>query len=161
MLKIHYGLRDDSVSLVDSYFYNNFEEKWLNDQLVKDMILDVDKSKVLSPYCIESPVLGQISPFMLSGGVKALILMCKTEFIINASMCGDNCAKWILKIGENKDLDIDLEHIMFFKDIDPNSFHAYFINEDIMLNSYGEYLDHLSLCQAERTSYERSLYNSN
>ncbi len=34
--------------------------------------------------------------------------------IFNASACGDNCAKWILKIGGQKDLTINLRHIMDF-----------------------------------------------
>lgn len=162
MLKIHYGLREGTVSLIDSYFFNNFEEEWLNDPLVKDMILDVDRSKVLAPYCIKSPVLGQISPFMLSMGVKALILMYKTNRIINASKCGDNCAKWIKKIAEIKDLEIDLEHIMYFnEDNDPNEFHAFFINDNVELNLYTEYLRHLVICQSERARYERSLLNQN
>lgn len=33
----------------------------LNDELNKKMILDVDKSKVVSENIIESPILGQIS----------------------------------------------------------------------------------------------------
>jgi hypothetical protein len=36
--------------------------------------------------------------------------------IFNASACGDNCAKWILKIGEKKDITINLRHIMDFGD---------------------------------------------
>ena len=30
--------------------------------------------------------------------------------------CGDNCAKWILKIAEKKDLTINLRHVMEFGD---------------------------------------------
>ena len=36
------------------------------------MVLDVDKSRIVAPYYIDSPVFGQISPFMLSGGIKPL-----------------------------------------------------------------------------------------
>ena len=36
------------------------------------------------------------------------------DFEFNASACGDNCAKWILKIAETKDLTINLRHIMDF-----------------------------------------------
>ena len=35
---------------------------------------------------------------------------------VTASVCGDNCAKWILKIAESKDLTINLRHIMEFGD---------------------------------------------
>ena len=159
MLKIHYGIRENTVSLVDSYFESNFEPEWPNDDLVKKMVLDVDKSEVLAPYCINSPVLGQISPFMLSDSVKALILMLKTGYVINASMCGDNCSKWIFKISENKDLEIDLEHIMYFNDIPVDKFRAFLINKNIMLNSYVDYLKNISACQREETKYERSLHN--
>lgn len=53
---------------------------------------------------IESPVLGPISPKDLSGGVKTLMLMAfaDQEKVFNASACGDNCAKWILKIDKKK-----------------------------------------------------------
>lgn len=34
--------------------------------------------------------------------------------VFNASVCGDNCAKWILSIGKTKDLTINLRHIMDF-----------------------------------------------
>ena len=81
------------------YFKYNYEEEWFEDELVKEMIQDVDGSKVLSAYAIDSPVLGFISPERLSGGVKALIIMYKEPaLIVNASACGNNCAKWILEI---------------------------------------------------------------
>lgn len=58
------------------------------------MILDVDKSSVISAHVIESPVLGAITPKVLSGGVKVLILMLKdNSFVYNLSNCGDNYAK--------------------------------------------------------------------
>ena len=81
----------------------------------KEMILDVDKSTVLGNAVIDSPVLGKISPTALSGGVKTLILIInEPDKIFNASTCGDNCAKWILKIAENRDVTINLRHLMNF-----------------------------------------------
>lgn len=114
MLSIRWGTTEDTIELVDSVFDNNYEEEWLADLLVQEMVLDVDKSKVLSPHCIESPVLGQIPPSELSGGVKALILALKTDWEIWATACGNNCAKWFLKIGEYKDLTISIEHYFKF-----------------------------------------------
>lgn len=79
------------------------------------MILDIDKATVLDSAVIDSPVMGKISPLALSGRVKTLILM-KNEpsRIFNASTCGDNCAKWILKLAETDDLTINLRHLMDF-----------------------------------------------
>ena len=95
-----------------------YEDEWITNSLSVEMILDVDKSAVVGPHLIESPVLGPISPKELSGGVKTLILMALDEsnMVFNASACGDNCSKWILKIAEKKDLTINLRHIMEFGD---------------------------------------------
>lgn len=46
----------------------------MSDPVVKQMVLDIDNSEVISNGAIKSPVLGIISPTALSGGVKALIL---------------------------------------------------------------------------------------
>ena len=38
----------------------------------------------------------------------------KLPDIFLVSICGDNCAKWLLKIGEMKDVTINLRHMMKF-----------------------------------------------
>lgn len=122
MLRVYFGDMKNSVYTPDIYFNNTYEEEWFDDEFVKEMVKDVDKSTVVGRNCINSPFLGQIPPVTLSGGVKALILMYKdTERVFNASKCGDNCAKWILKIAElkqkeGKDLMINLRHIMYFEE---------------------------------------------
>lgn len=79
------------------------------------MIQDVDQSIVLDSGVIDSPVLGKIPPTGLSGGVKTLILVkFDKDKIFNASTCGDNCAKWLLKIAEKEDRTINLHHLMRF-----------------------------------------------
>lgn len=74
-----------------------------------------DNSIVIGSRVIDSPVLGAITPQELSGGVKTLILIAHVpDKIFNASTCGDNCAKWLLKMGEKKDITINLRHLMDF-----------------------------------------------
>lgn len=118
MLYITFKKTEDTIIDVDGYFDDCFEPEWLEDTLVKEMILDVDKSEVQSPYCIMSPVLGQIPPAYLSGGVKALILMLKTDLLIWATSCGDNCSKWIYEISKMKDITISLTHLMLFDKVE-------------------------------------------
>lgn len=36
--------------------------------------------------------------------------------IFNASTCGDNCAKWILKLSTEREITINLRHLMDFGD---------------------------------------------
>ena len=70
MLTIIYGDTSNSIYNTSVYFKNTYEPEWLETDLAKKMIMDVDHSEVLSGECINSPVLGQIPPERLSGGVK-------------------------------------------------------------------------------------------
>ncbi len=115
MLSIFYGDMADAIYNPVVYFKNTYTDEWIMDDLSRMMIQDVDRSVVLGPRIIDSPVLGGISPRELSGGVKTLIAIYKTpEKVFNASACGDNCAKWILKIGEMQNVTINLRHLMDF-----------------------------------------------
>lgn len=115
MLNIFYGNMSEAIFNTSVYFKNAYEDEWITDPIAREMIFDVDKSIVLDSAVIDSPVMGKIAPTSLSGGVKTLILM-KNERskIFNASTCGDNCAKWILKLSETDDLTINLRHLMDF-----------------------------------------------
>ena len=58
--------------------------------------------------------------------------------VFNASACGDNCAKWILKISEQKDLTINLRHIMDFGNGD---FQAKILNTGEIVRNMSEFVD--------------------
>ena len=117
MLSIFFGDMPEAIYNPVIYFKNTYTDEWITDELTKKMIKDVDRSKVIGPRIIDSPVLGGITPRELSGGVKTLIAIYKVPGkIFNASACGDNCAKWILKIGEMQDITINLRHLMEFGD---------------------------------------------
>lgn len=108
-----------------TFFNNTYKDKWILTDFAKEVIRDVDKSKVIDAQNIASPVLGTIGPTKLSGGVKTLLLIANTQnyggkaLIFNASQCGDNCAKWLLRIAEDKEKShkkvvINLRHLMDF-----------------------------------------------
>ena len=116
MLNIFYGDMKEAVYNTAAYFKSDYEDNWITDPFVKKMIKDVDQSIVLDSGVIDSPVLGKIPPTGLSGGVKTLILVkFEKNKIFNASTCGDNCAKWLLKIAETEDRTINLRHLMKFE----------------------------------------------
>lgn len=117
MLKIIYGDIDSDNYIFDpdTFFNHQYKVEWFKDTRVIEMIKDVDKSHVIKDRLIESPALGMISPERLSGGVKTLILIDKKDsYIYNASACGDNCAKWLLDIGKEKDITVRLGYLMDF-----------------------------------------------
>ncbi len=141
MLKIFFGEIENSIYHPPTYFDNTYLDEWITDPFSVSVIKDIDKSDVIGPKVIDSPYLGSISTKDLSGGVKTLILMKFDDSgkIFNASACGDNCAKWIYQIAKEKDLTINLHHIMDFSACE--DFEAYIVNTKKTVRSYKEYLD--------------------
>ena len=117
ILNIFYGDMPNVIYNTVVYFKNAYEDEWITAPLSRKMIKDVDLSTVLDSGVIDSPVFGKIPPERLSGGVKTLILIDnEPEKVFYASACGDNCAKWLLKIAEEKDITVNLRHLMNFGD---------------------------------------------
>ena len=138
MLKVYFGDMDGVLHNVETYFKNQMEYAWLEDELAKSIVEDVDKSVVESAQCIRSGVLGQIPPTRLSGGTKALLLIWNVEDrIVNASNCGDNCAKWLLTFGRQKDITINLNHIM---DFGAGEFEIEILNNHKLVHNMKEYV---------------------
>lgn len=144
MLYIIYGdcVEENYVMRPELLFDGVYEYKWFDEQFVKDIIQDIDKSTVISPRLIDSPILGPIGPLDIAGGTKACILMkYLDDKIINASSCGDNCAKWIIEISKTKDLTIRLGYIMDFGD---KPFDAVFLNTGDVIQNYNDFVDCVS-----------------
>ena len=138
MLKVYFGEMDGVLHNVETYFKNQMNYSWLEDELAKRIVEDVDQSVVESPLCISSRVLGQIPPTRLSGGTKALLLIWNLEDrVVNASNCGDNCAKWLLEFGKQKDVTINLNHIM---DFGAGEFEIEILNDQSVVHNMKEYV---------------------
>lgn len=136
MLNIYFGEMEEAIYNPAVYFKNTYQDSWITNERSKAMIKDVDKSTVIAPRIIESPVLGAITPRELSGGVKTLILIDQvSNQVFNASTCGDNCAKWLLKMGEEKDITINLRHLMDFGE---NEFIIHILNTDEIVHNMEE-----------------------
>ena len=117
MLSIYFGdyAGDNYVDNPDLYFDNTYEDEWLEDPASKEMVKDIDKSELVGPNLVISPVLGSMSINRLSGGVKTLIQIAHDpDHVYNASACGDNCAAWLLRISKDKDVLVRLGHLMHF-----------------------------------------------
>ena len=136
MLSVFFGEMPEAVYNTSVYFQNQYKDSWITKPLSREMILDIDKSEVVSENLIQSPVLGAISPSQLSGGVKTLILMANDKsHVFNASTCGDNCAKWILQLGATEKLVINLRHLM---DFGPGEFKIKVLNTGKVVKNMSE-----------------------
>ena len=127
-LSIWFGAGAGIITIPAVYFNNVYEDDWMRDPLVVEMINTIDKNAVIDmsimrPQEEKISLCGIISPLdgirsfkEIAGGTKACILMYKTDRIISASTCGDNCIPIIEKILEYKDVSIQLCHWMEFSE---------------------------------------------
>lgn len=139
MLNVFFGDMPEAVYNTAVFFKNDYEDEWIIDPFVKEMVRDVDRSEVIDSGIIDSPVLGKIPPLGLSGGVKTLILVkFEPEKVFNASTCGDNCAKWLLKIAEEEDRTVNLRHIMDFGE---GAFKIRILNNGTVVHNMTELVD--------------------
>ena len=138
MLNIYLGDMPSAIYNTAVYFKNVYEDSWFLDDFAKKAIKKVDNSDVIDIQAIRSPVLGVIPPTELSGGVKTLLLIknCPDE-VFNASTCGDNCARFILELAKEKDITINLRHIM---DFGKAKFTAKILNDDSIVHGMEEFL---------------------
>ena len=149
MLNIIFG-RIENVYYGPAWFVNNYEQSWLEDELSKKMIKDVDKSEYRGGELIYSNLLGPISPRDLSGGVKTLIsIYMESGLIFDATSCGENCAKWLIEIGRKKDITINLKYLMQFDGCEP--FKIFIVNNQKTVETEYDYLSNaLEILHDER-----------
>ena len=141
MLNIYFGAMPEAIYNTSVYFKNTYEDKWITAPLGVEMIQDVDRSRVVSAQVIESPVLGMITPLQLSGGVKTLLLIANDKsgkHVFNASTCGDNCARWLLRLAEKRKVVVNLRHLMDFGD---EPFRIRVINNGRIVKNMGELVE--------------------
>lgn len=142
MLNIYYGNMTGALYNTSTYFDNTYYDGWLDDDFAKDMIRSVDKGTVLSSHAVETKALGIIPATKLSGGLKTLLLIYnEPNKVFNASTCGDNCAKWILRIAKKskKDVTINLRHIMDFGE---GKFEIKVLNDGAIVHNMSELVQH-------------------
>lgn len=115
--------------------------EWFNDDFVKRMVRSVDRSEVISAYSIASPYIGIINYNELSSGVKNLVIAYKTDRPIQSRWMGKNCINWLMRIAEEKDVYLTINHALEFESY--GNFKAKVLNEnaDIKeINSLADYL---------------------
>lgn len=150
MLNIYFGEIPEKdfpnyVYNTSVYFDNTYLDPWIIDEFSQKMIKDIDKAVVLSSNAIDSKALGVIPVKQLSGGVKTLLLLQHDPSkIFNASTCGDNCAKWILRIAKNakRDITINLRHLMDFGE---KPFEFKLMNNGMLIHNSQEYVSSAGL----------------
>ena len=139
MLNIYFGEMPEAIYNTAAYFKNTYQGEWITIEFAREVIKGVDRSEVIDKYLIKSPALGMISPEELSGGTKTLLLIKNCpDMIFNASTCGDNCARFILKIARERDVTINLYHIMRFG----KRFKAKILNDGAVVDSMEQLILH-------------------
>lgn len=140
MLNVIIGRPEGEVYETARYFDALFEEEWMNHDIIKYIIKDIDESEMVSSRLIQNDTYGSFSPKDLSGGTKTLILMLNfPDIIFNGSQCGDNCCKWMIEVGKLVSPTIAVHHIHKFpKDAE---FEIRILNDNSIVRNNEEYFE--------------------
>jgi hypothetical protein len=115
MLRIYFGNLKDEIYNTEMFYENQYDKNWVMDDFAREIIKDIDSSEVIAPDLIRNDVFGSFPSTELSAGVKTLLLIKNMpNKIFNISNCGDNCAKYLLQLAENRDIKVTLHHAMDF-----------------------------------------------
>jgi hypothetical protein len=105
MLNIWIGRCEYSIYYPHNLFNAIYKESWFEDPLVKQMVEDVDNSKVIEPTLLRD----------FSGNVKSLIMLYEEpSVLINGNFLDENCARWVEEIGKQVDCCMTLTYAMPF-----------------------------------------------
>lgn len=122
MIYIAYGVINQKTAPryyihdMDGYFDGYFEDSWMKNDIAKRAISEIDKSELIAPKVIESPILGQIPYTWISGGSKIIIMMnIAPDVIYDGDNLGDNCWPLFLELGKTKDIAISLSYFPQFE----------------------------------------------
>ena len=139
MLKIHFGHLPETLKVPSEYFDLMIEpdDEIFSNSFIKDIIYSIDSVRVNSALDMYNEKFRVACNYTtISTGSKNTILAYLTDEVIDGDKLGDNCAPWILKIAEDKDVTITLEHLLKF----PENIHALILNDNTEVNSFDEYL---------------------
>lgn len=73
MLNILFQEDEREIRYTDSYFNNNFQDEWMEDDLVKQMIRDIDASEVVTPQIYGDTRRHRMKPPDLNISVTGLV----------------------------------------------------------------------------------------
>lgn len=139
MLSVYFGEIENAIYNTSVYFDNQYLDSWLEDEFAAEILKGIDKGIILSPNAIDTKALGVIPTTKIAGGTKTLLLIKnQPNKIFNASTCGDNCAKYILKIGKQQDVTINLHHIM---DFGKRKFEIKILNDGVIVHNMAEFVE--------------------
>lgn len=143
MLSIHIGRVDDMLIDIPNYFDAVFEDAWMDTDLTRRIIKEIDKSTLIHPRVIDSPFLGPITPREISGGAKGLILMAYDDDRIGdyfyGGQFGDNTLPLMWEISKTRDIKLAQINLMEYPE--DTNIPVYIENDGITITTPQEYFD--------------------
>ncbi|MDR2750535.1 MAG: DUF4869 domain-containing protein [Clostridiales bacterium] len=144
MLYIWLGYCKLSTYHPDKMFQVVYDEDWFEDDLVKEIVLDLDKTTVVN-HALSLNYLGDpMNTLDISGSAKCLIMMYKIpNLLITGIHMGDNCAKWIIKLAQMQDCYMTLEYDLAFHDDihSKEEFYCTIMNNGFKTKTFSDYFD--------------------
>lgn len=132
--------RKEFIRYPGVYFDGVWERSWLDSVFGRTLIKTVDHIEVGQD--VEFSLLkAGIRVEELSTGVKNLFLCKHLDQLNRMTMMGENCYTLLMEIAEEKDVYMGCSNSVFFHDNVLNGRPVHFINSDVYVTNYAEFLD--------------------
>lgn len=139
------GIPEDYISKTKEYFDYMFEDSWLENKNVQNILKEIDDVDVLRQAVLFNKDYGYLNPTQLSTGCKTLILVEVLNLKVNGDRMGDNCYPILFNIAENKDVYIYLNHYPNLKE----NKEAFILNTNQLVKTANEFFDEYLRCMYE------------
>ena len=107
MLKVFIGDKPGGLGVPDAYFNIEFDKTNIETDWSKDVIYNIEGSKVFDKNVIVSPIFGGVPTTRLATGVKNLLIAkyCPKK-VVNWIYMGENCLPYLFGIAKDRDLEV-------------------------------------------------------
>lgn len=128
MLHLYFGNKTGALLSGDNYFNAWVDESVLETEFGRLVVHEIEHGEVISRNNIVLPVIGSISPDMLSGGTKALLsLYYSDKLLMDLASMGDNCFSLLDRLSKMKDIFICTDS---YRELYENGFRGQIYLED-------------------------------
>lgn len=150
MLNIYYGERLKQprpiLEQIPGVFRAYYDPSWVEHPLAVEILEKIERVKVESPYCFKHYAYGQIAHYMLSSGVKHLLIMLhatelRDKYMFDCAYFGDNCVPYVQRIGEIYDIHLFIDRFLKWDNAHMNKHPVYSVATSTLVYSRLEEMD--------------------
>jgi len=145
MLYLYFNTEPDRIPYCVAADVNWLDgnDKYIADDFCRDFIKDIDNTEVVDENIVHNASLGNFLPRLLSSGAHGLLLLYASDkYFAYSSQFGENCIKWLHKLGKIKDVHIVIDYDLVSDSMEmEDEFNAIVVDDGYVMHTYEDYFE--------------------